>query len=567
MVSPVFNYLRRHLCVVLGFAVLVLFLPVIAHRGSLPCASAKNVACFLDNGALTGLVQSTLGGAPILKVADLPATKPAAVKQQAANTSSGLRLADVLQEHMVLQRGQSIPVWGTSRPFDKVIVRLNKQTAMGYCNSRGEFRLKLKPELAGGPYRMVVQCRRRGVLANAQHPHSSATCEIVYNDVMVGEVWLCAGQSNMDMTASKSADKAILLSNLNKQLRLFTVGKAQAFLPLKHLQGRWQVADAACAAEFSALALSFGKRLECDLKVPVGIIVASMPASPIDPWMPAQMLELEPPYDRIYAERKNSKVARPSCSVKVGAGTAGDGTVSVPLLTGRGCSTLYNAMIAPLIPYGIKGVLWYQGEGNLGAHGDYRRHFPALIDAWRVAWHQMPQDFAFIYVQLPNCKLFADKLGEGVWAQMREAQDHALQLSNTYQVCAIDLGVPEDLHPSHKHELGRRASAVALKNVYGMAPTELAPAVLKYSVVKNRVLIEFCNTGGSLKLTGGDCFAISGGDGVYHQARVNIDHDVVTLWSEHVSVPLAVRYAWEDAPRSLLVNAYNVPAAPFSKLF
>lgn len=578
MVIPVFNLLSRHLSAVLCFALLLLTLSPFVHTGSLQCVAAKNVSGVLETGALTSLVQSTIGmRKPIVQLVDSRAAIAVPVKDLGHSLSDNLRLADVFQDHMVLQRGQCILVWGTGKPNSKVIVRLNKQAAIGYCNSRGEFKLSLKPELAGGPYRLLVQCQPTSVSVNvprtavAAGTKSGAIYEIAYNDVMVGEVWLCAGQSNMDMAVNKSADKAVLLSNLSDQLRLFAVGKAQAFVPSKHLQGRWQIADAACAGEFSAVALSFGRRLQSDLKVPVGIIVASMPAAPIDAWMPERMLQQEPPFDKIYAERRATEYASKFNSKKcVGgavSGTTGGGLVAAPLLSGRGCSTLYNAMVAPLIPYAIKGVLWYQGEGNLGGHGDYRRHFPALIDAWRVAWHQTPQDFAFIYVQLPGCKLFVDQLGDGVWAQMRKAQDNALRLCNTYRVSAIDLGAPDQLHPLRKDELGRRASAVALNNVYGRAQIELAPEALKYTVLKNRVLIEFCNTGGLLRLTGGDCFALCGSDGVYHQARVSIENNLVTLWSERVPEPLEVRYAWADAPGSLLVNVWNVPAAPFSKLF
>lgn len=578
MVIPVFNLLSRHLSAVLCFALLLLTLSPFVHTGSLQCVAAKNVSGVLETGALTSLVQSTIGmRRPIAQLVDSRAAIAVPVKDLGHSLSDNLKLADVFQDHMVLQRGQCILVWGTGKPNSKVIIRLNKQAAIGYCNSRGEFKLSLKPELAGGPYRLLVQCQPTSVSANvprtavAAGTKSGAIYEIAYNDVMVGEVWLCAGQSNMDMAVNKSADKAVLLSNLSDQLRLFAVGKAQAFVPSKHLQGRWQIADAACAGEFSAVALSFGRRLQSDLKVPVGIIVASMPAAPIDAWMPERMLQQEPPFDKIYAERRAteyaSKFNAKKCVGGAVSGATDGGLVAAPLLSGRGCSTLYNAMVAPLIPYAIKGVLWYQGEGNLGGHGDYRRHFPALIDAWRVAWHQTPQDFAFIYVQLPGCKLFVDQLGDGVWAQMREAQDNALRLCNTHRVSAIDLGAPDQLHPLRKDELGRRASAVALNNVYGKAQVELAPEALKYTVLKNRVLIEFCNTGGLLRLTGGDCFALCGSDGVYHQARVSIENNLVTLWSEHVPEPQEVRYAWADAPRSLLVNVWNVPAAPFSKLF
>lgn len=495
--------------------------------------------CAVLGLALAFLLTSTMLSASTLMFS-APCVAVAAADRPSA-TSFGL--ADIFRDHMVLQRGRRIPVWGRGEPGSSVSIGFNKQIVEARCNASGVFRVDLKPELAGGPYTLLL----RTVKTKGEH------LEVRLTDVMVGEVWLCAGQSNMEFAVNKLPDKEQLLNQLNSNLRLFVVGKAQSYQPIASLKGRWFIADKSSVGEFSAVALSFGKKLQTDLRVPVGIILVSMPGCPIDPWIPQRILQYESPYERIYRERKLST-------------ESATGSNPEPLIAGRGCSTLYNAMVAPLIPYAIKGVLWYQGEGNLGGHGDYRRHFPAMIDAWRVAWQQKPKDFAFVYVQLPSCKLFVDKLGDGVWAQMREAQDNALRLGNTFRVSAIDLGAPDELHPPRKYELGQRAGAVALSRVYAMAQAELAPEAVNFRVSKSRVLIAFGKTGGHLRFTGGASFALSGRDGIFHVAQAKIDGNVVALWSEHVSEPRQMRYAWADAPRSLLENAWSIPAAPFTKL-
>lgn len=465
-------------------------------------------------------------------------------------------------DHMVLQQGKTIHVWGTADAGEKVTVQLAKQKKSTTADDSGEWKVALKKMAVGGPYSMTI----------------SGKNSITYNNVMLGEVWVCSGQSNMQWTVSNSnnPDYEIKMANYPK-IRLFSVPRVTAGKPQQNVNAEWQECNPSTIPGFSAVAYFFGRELNTRLNVPIGLIHTSWGGTPAEAWTRQQELEDLPIASKIVEDGKNKlanipnqleKLEQDYMDWKDRAATAeynGDPVPEAPRPPDDfrrhpwRPSGLYNAMIAPLIPYSIQGAIWYQGESNAGRAYQYRELFPTMIQSWRNAWDQ--GDFPFYFVQLANFKP-----GGGNWPELREAQTMTLSLPNTGMAVTTDIGDPVDIHPRNKQDVGKRLALVALARDYGHDIVYSGPMYKAMDKKGNSIALSFDHIGSGLVAMGGelDGFIIAGADKEFHPATAKIEGDAVIVSSDAVSSPVAVRYAWTDNPEEAnLFNKEGLPASSF----
>ncbi|QEH32492.1 hypothetical protein OJF2_09690 [Aquisphaera giovannonii] len=436
--------------------------------------------------------------------------------------AAGVRLGAPFGDHMVIQRDRPVRVWGEAAGGAGVRVRLGPRQERATAAPDGRWSATLEPLPAGGPY--VLTAESGGQRAEAA-------------DVLVGDVWLCSGQSNMQMTLKESdggpeaADAAGALG----KLRLCSVGKRPSAVPESVGEIRWRVASRESARDFSAVGFFFAADLLADPAlrgVPVGVIDASFGGTMCEGWVPAEAL---------------SGFAREDLRDS---------------MFGIRPSGLYNGMIAPLGKTSIKGVVWYQGEGNSDRPALYPRLLAALFASWRGRFED--PGLPFIVVQLPD---YAPGWSGVSWAWIREAQAAAVRSAEHASLAVgIDTNDGSDLHPRPKREIGRRAALLALHDVYGRPVVARGPEFLRATPEGGSLRVAFDTAGDGLMARGGGPvrgFAVAGADGRYRYADAAIDGDAVVLRSQSVPSPLTVRYAWAGAPGANLVNRSGLPAAPF----
>ena len=364
----------------------------------------------------------------------------------AASAFADVRLARIFSDHAVLQRGKPVPVWGTAEPGERVTVEFRGQKISTVARDNGEWRVTLKPMPAGGPFQMTVR---------GNNP-------VVLNDVLVGEVWVASGQSNMEwpVALSNNAEQEIAEAN-NPQIRLFIVPKAVSDGPLKDLSsGAWQACTPETVRNFSAVGYFFARELQRALKVPVGVIETAWGGTPAESWTSKPTLMAHPSLRYLLENWRRAEAIYPQAMEnyhkqlaeweRAAAQARAEGKPEPkkpdpprdPRSNPWKPSGLFNAMIAPIVPYAIQGAIWYQGESNAGRAYEYRTLFPALIQDWRDAWAQ--GDFPFLFVQLANFMPAKPEPGESAWAELREAQLMTLSLPNTGMAVAIDIGDAND---------------------------------------------------------------------------------------------------------------------------
>lgn len=419
--------------------------------------------------------------------------------------------APMFQDNMVLQRQMAAPVFGTAAANEDVTVTFNGQTKSAKAGADGKWQVKLDNMEAGGPYEMTIKGQNTLTLKN----------------VMVGEVWLCGGQSNMEWTLNMvggvNKDSAALANYPNIRVITMQFGRNQ-----------WKPLTPAVALDFSATGYYFGKNLHLALGVPVGLISSSVGGTPVERW-------LDP------------------VAIAADGGLANDPQAG----------DLYRDWIVPVKPYGIRGAIWYQGESNADAKAPfYRARFAALINGWRRVWAQ--GNFPFYFVQLANFTNLQTDPGEAsLWADVRESQRLSLALPNTAMAVAIDVGEANDIHPKNKWDLGKRLALPARHLVYGRKQDSAYSGPLFDTCQKkgSLVRIRFDHAHGGLvdKGTGGlKGFALAGADGKWHWGAAAIRGDTVIVSSTQVANPLKVRYAWANNPQAApLYNRAGLPASPF----
>ncbi len=484
------------------------------------------------------------------------------------------KLPRLLSNNMVLQQKTQAPVWGWADPGEEVTVRFLDQTVSAKADPEGRWEVKISTPEAGGPYELTV---------------AGKTTQITLRNILVGEVWVCAGQSNMAWTVAASLNAAQELASANyPKIRLFTVARKVSDKPLEDCEGLWQECSPQTVSGFSAVAYFFGRQLHQERGVPVGLINSSWGATPVESWTSRQALQSEPSvkplldqWDRMVADWPNvdpQYLRRYQHKLKnweqSQAKPAAKKTPPPPLPDRSAASShrpanLFNSMIAPLTRYPIRGAIWYQGESNVTRAWQYRTLFPLLIRDWRRAWGQ--DDFPFGFVLLAPFEYKRDVNFTDIpptWcAELREAQLITLKtVPNVGMACLMDLDEITDIHPRNKQEVGRRLALWALGAVYGRPVVYVGPMYESMAVEGDKIRIRFTGVGGGLVSRDGQPlreFTIAGQDGQFHPATAVIEGDTVVVSSPKVPRPVAVRFAWRDAAVVNLANKEGLPAAPF----
>lgn len=477
----------------------------------------------------------------------------------AAKVQADVKLPAIFTDNMVLQQGIQVPVWGWADEGEAVTVQFRDQRVATKAVN-GKWSVKLKAVKAGGPDELVVYGRNRIQLKN----------------VLVGEVWLCSGQSNMEWQLIKSFEpQADIKNSANPNIRLFKVENVKSDEPLDDLRQPWNVgkfawqeANSQSTPEFSAVAYYFGRMLEKERGVPIGLIQSDWGGSPAEVWMSQAALEANADYKANILDKYPD--ALKAAQDNIAKHKASKATTPAPRLPWKP-TELYNGMIHPILGYGIKGAIWYQGESNAGRAYQYRSLFADMIKNWRKDWGQ--GDFPFLFVQLApwdkNKKRSLEDITkepvESDWAELREAQSLTLKLPKTGMVVITDVGDKDDIHPTKKQPVGERLALAARALVYNEKIVYSGPMYKNMKVKGNVVTLSFDHVGSGLeakgsKLTG---FAICGEDKKWVWADAETDGKVVTVSNASVAKPIAVRYGWADFPVVNLFNKEGLPASPF----
>ena len=524
------------------------------------------------------------------------ASVPAVATTAAVPIKTGLRLPTLFGDHMILQQKMTNTIWGWASPGEKVTVTASwGASASTEADAAGRWKVLLDTPSYGTRFLLKVI--------------GSKTIEI--KDVAIGEVWLCAGQSNMGWAVRESYE-AEMEANVNlPNYRIFKSAREHWHEPLEEkrdLLGKWKPCNPESAAETSVVAYNFGKKLHLALGVPVGIIQEAYAGTPIEGWMPwdiqkdiAQSQLQKADGDKaaqLQVERKgenreksvegfNKELA--DYNGKVAAGETMKNKIrplQPPSITkpadlgNQYPANIFNAMIYPIRPYGIKGIIWYQGERNSKTVPQavaYREQLERLISYYRSSWHELSggnvsKDLPFFFTQLPGWEPPQSKPVEGLedtWSANREAMRLvSMEYPNTGMSVGIDCGDPVALHPKNKKPIGIRHAYLALKQVYGKDIVPNGPRYLSQKIEGNKIVLTFdCIGSGMMAAKPGkpDAFAIAGADKKWHWADAEISGNTVIVSSQEVSSPVAVRYAWAMNPsqRNLLYNKEGLPASPF----
>ncbi|HRY50862.1 MAG TPA: sialate O-acetylesterase [Candidatus Paceibacterota bacterium] len=471
-----------------------------------------------------------------------------------ASAWANVRLPALFTDHMVLQQEKAIPVWGWADEGETVTVRFRQQTVSTVARG-GKWMVRLQPEKPGGPDSLTV----------------SANNQVSMDDVLVGEVWICSGQSNMEWPLSRSYQpEADIQSATNAKIRLFTVPKLKAKTPVKDVKASWKVCQPDEAKNFSAVGYYFGRALQRDCAVPIGLIHTSWGGSPAEVWMSEDVLTQNPEYRRdildTYPAAWRKYQEQVAAYEKEKAELEAQGK---KIQRGRPWglwrpTELYNGMIAPLIPYAIRGAIWYQGESNAGRAHQYRTLFPDMIRNWRRDWGQ--DDFTFLAVQLAPYMKIQEQPAESAWAELREAQWLATQvLPNVGMAVITDVGDPQDIHPTKKVPVGERLALAARGIAYGEKITYSGPIYRRMVARGNQAILSFRHVGKGLHAPDGELkgFAVCGPDRHFYWAQAKIEGRRVVVSCPEVKRPVAVRYGWADCPVVNLWNKDGLPASPF----
>ncbi|MFZ1158512.1 MAG: sialate O-acetylesterase [Candidatus Sulfotelmatobacter sp.] len=494
------------------------------------------------------------------------------------SAAANVTLPALLADHMVVQRGLPVHVWGTAAPHESVTVTFRGETKSGTADDLGRWSVSLAPGEAGGPFQMSV------IAANT----------ITLNDVLVGDVWVASGQSNMEfpMTGLNKAQEEIAAANFPK-IRLFHVKHKTADYPLENVEAKeWTACTPESVADSSAVAYFFARDLQRKVGVPIGLIESFLGGTPAESWTSLHALSADASLMPVFATRAKQLAAESTNELKqqqqdrafqqavAQAQAAGTPSPTRPWHPDFAWApgALYNGMIAPLTPFAIRGVIWYQGESNSGADRAplYARLFQTLIRDWRNAWGE--GDFPFLFVQIANWNTAAEDL----WPDVRNAQRQALALRNTGMVVTIDIGDPTNLHPKNKQDVGLRLALAARAIAYGEKIEWSGPLYRQVTHEEHALRVWFDHANGLMAKTPEGAatavlattspsnrapavagFEVAGADGKYLPAEAKIEGDSVVVSDPAVPAPVSVRYGWAASPDCNLFNREGLPASPF----
>ncbi|GAB5559970.1 MAG: sialate O-acetylesterase [Synoicihabitans sp.] len=471
-------------------------------------------------------------------------------------------LSNIFGDHMVLQRLQTNPLWGTADPGEKIVVKIHGQYHTTTADEAGDWRVMLNPVPTGGPYEMIIE----------------ANNTITLRDILIGEVWLCSGQSNMVRAVDSvyNADVEILSANY-PNIRLISVPNVAAEEPQDNFDGQWEACSPTTVASFSAVGYVFGRRLHNTLGVPIGLIDNAWGASNAEAWVPRETLEADEAYHPLLAhwdqvaadysdEKHEAALQKFHDWQKAGKPGRNQRAPRDPRSSQKRPANLYNGVLHPVLGYGIRGTIWYQGEGNAGRAYQYRDLFPLMITTWREQWGL--GDFPFYWVQLADYRAEQPEPGDSDWAELREAQTMTLSLPHTGQAVIIDTGEARDIHPRDKQTVAHRLVRHALAKDYGY---DIAAESPRYATMEQgdgaiTLTLDHVSKDGLFAFDVPEVrgFAIAGEDQKFVWAEAEITgRNQIKVSSPDVPHPVAVRYAWADNPVANLRDLNGLPVTPF----
>ncbi len=496
------------------------------------------------------------------------------IDAQTTEAPAQLRLPHMLSDHAVLQRDRPIHIWGWDAPGAAVTIDFRHQHVSTKADDLGAFSVYLSPESAGGPDTLTLHGSGAG---------ESST--ITLSDILVGDVWFASGQSNMEIpllgfphsAVIKDADKEIASANdpaVCGQTRLLLFSHATSDFPLNDQPSSWTVCDSTTAAHFSAVAFFFGREIHQREHIPIGLIDSTWGGTPISSWLSLNALASDNSFMPVFAARARFADHQTNLAAQqayeqrsIAAAKAANQPAPKfdwhPNQTSWEPSFLFNGMIAPAVPYTIRGFLWYQGEtdSNPAVHNPqlYSRLFPTMIRDWRTRWNE--GDLPFLYVQISNFYSPSED-----WGTIRDAQRQTLSVANTAMAVSIDVGTRDNVHPPDKQTVAARLALGARNLVYGEHVEDSGPLPLSVTTTPNgdALRVWFSHADG-LRAEGGPpkSFELAGPDGVFHSAEATIDGTAVLVRSDTVPHPTRVRYAWASFTDANLFNAAGLPASTF----
>jgi sialate O-acetylesterase len=439
------------------------------------------------------------------------------------NSFANVRLPAIIGSHMVLQQNSKVTIWGWSDPMEKIRLKAGWDTTTYTATGSwgGKWSIELQTLKAGGPYSISI----------------SGNNSITLEDVMVGEVWVCSGQSNMEMNVNWGLPYQDEVAKArNTKIRFFYIPRTTSQYPQEDVKAQWVVCTPEEMKSFSAAGYFFGKKLQEQLNTPVGLINANWGGTPAETWTPAELVENDPVLKRAADSLKPSQwwPAKPGYA--------------------------YNAMIFPITNYSIAGAIWYQGEANVGTASTYTQLFTTMINSWRQAWHK---DFPFYFAQIAPFAGYGDNSSS---AFLREAQTKTLALANTGMILTSDLvDNVNDIHPKMKKEVGDRLADLALAETYHQQSNAYKiPMYKSMRVEKNKIRINFTNAEKGLMSKGPLTeFYIAGDDKIFKPAEAKIEKNGVVVWSRDVAKPVAVRFGFRNGATLNLYNKEGVPVNLF----
>jgi sialate O-acetylesterase len=486
-----------------------------------------------------------------------------------AISAADVRLPAIIGDNMVLQAGGRACLWGWADPNEEIKVRVSWRQVDWtiQADSDGKWIFLMTTPEVGGPYEITFKGKNTVVVKN----------------ILAGQVWVCSGQSNMQMALEQAANaKEEITAADSPQIRLFTVARKIAEKPQEDCEGKWVACSPETAGGFSAVGYFFGRQLHKELKQPIGLIHTSWGGTPAEAWTSPAGLEENPNLEPILKRYKEALAVYPEAMVKYKEDLAkwneaakqakAEGKPAPAGRPGRPLgpdnpnspSGLYNAMIAPLTSYTIRGTIWYQGESNAGRAYQYRDLFPTMIKSWWNAWRQ--EDFPFLYVQLANYMAVKNEPNDSAWAELREAQSMTLELPDTGMAVIIDIGEANNIHPRNKQDVGKRLALWALAKTYDRDVVYSGPLYKSMQRKDHQIILSFDHVGGGLVAKDGaplKGFALAGADRKFVWADAKIEGNKIVVSSDKVADPVAVRYAWADNPVCNLYNKEGLPASPF----
>jgi sialate O-acetylesterase len=438
-----------------------------------------------------------------------------------------IKLPALVGDHMVLQQKANVKIWGWAKSDAKISITTSwdKKSYQTNSNKNGEWQLNINTPTAGGPYEMKISDGK----------------ELILHQILIGEVWVCSGQSNMEMALRGNSSPVlnaneIILNADNKSIHLFKVKMATSLTPLNDIKGEWKECTSATAREFSAIGYQFGAMLQKKLNVPIGLIMSTVGGTMVETWMSNNSLKAFPEV-KIPSTLEGNKYAH------------------------REPTSLFNAMIAPLLNYGIKGVIWMQGESNRHEPELYGKLFPMMVSDWRKQWGE--GDFPFYYAQIaPYGSSDLSRSGP----KLREAQMEAMNIiPNSGMACLLDVGMENDIHFMDKTTPAHRLGYWALAKTYGIEGIGYqGPTYKSMKVDGNKAFLSFDHapylTSYRKPLT---LFEVAGADKVFYPAAAKIDKNTVIVSSDKVQNPIAVRYAFKEWVVGDLFNNDGLPASSF----